>query len=214
VEAESTTETTATMTDTTPISQMSEVLRTEQINGGQLLILLGGVPNYGPGQVPKDANFGEIKLVIFSHHFVLSLPLLSLSLISPVTHRSHSLFIFDNVMDCFVILLGITFSFVVNFFFQKEDYRTEQAIDYYKSLSFRALEHNIEIDIFCGGLKNFQIKVLQNLVISCGGSITLHKEFATEFFNDIGLCILKCTHFGGYQGERGRMTLLKHALLI
>jgi hypothetical protein len=79
------------MTDVTLISQISEVHRSGQINGGQILILLGGVPNYGPGQVPKEANFGEIKLVISSLHLCSFSVSLSLSLSHFTSHSSKSL---------------------------------------------------------------------------------------------------------------------------
>jgi hypothetical protein len=140
-----------TVNDVAAIAQSGSNYRRPYTNGGQLLVMLGGIPNYGPGQVPKDANFSDIKM--------------------------------------------------------KEDYRTEQAIDYYKRLSLRALENNIEIDIFCGGLKNFQVKILQNLAMGCGGSLTLHKEFATEFFNNIRLCITKSIGYDGLFSLRHSRTL-------
>lgn len=44
-------------------SLINSDLQISNINGAQLLIVLGGIPNYGPGQVPKDANFSAIKMV-------------------------------------------------------------------------------------------------------------------------------------------------------
>ena len=47
------------------------------------------------------------------------------------------------------------------------------------------------IDLFCCGLKNFNIKILQTLALNNGGTIILHKDFGEEFAADLQMSLYR-----------------------
>lgn len=58
-------------------------------------------------------------------------------------------------------------------------------MSYFKEISLKAQEHDIGIDIFCIGLKQFHSNILQNLVLSNGGLVHMQKELFPEFSQNI-----------------------------
>lgn len=57
-----------------------------------------------------------------------------------------------------------------------------QSRSYFKNLSIKAQENDIIIDIYCGGLKEFHISLLQNLVLYNNGMIIIQKDFGSQEF--------------------------------
>ncbi|KAL6065862.1 Sec23/Sec24 trunk domain containing protein [Balamuthia mandrillaris] len=64
---------------------------------------------------------------------------------------------------------------------QKKQFYREEAAAYFKKLDMQALTANASIDLFCCGLKRFNVPVLQNLVLGNGGAVIMQKEFGAEF---------------------------------
>eukprot|EP00027_Filamoeba_sp_ATCC50430_P003743 CAMPEP_0168553362 /NCGR_PEP_ID=MMETSP0413-20121227/7213_1 /TAXON_ID=136452 /ORGANISM="Filamoeba nolandi, Strain NC-AS-23-1" /LENGTH=589 /DNA_ID=CAMNT_0008584045 /DNA_START=297 /DNA_END=2066 /DNA_ORIENTATION=+ len=65
---------------------------------------------------------------------------------------------------------------------QQESFQVEQATKYFKGLGLRCHQSDVEIDIICGGLKQFNIQLIQNLVLANGGTVILQKDFEGEDF--------------------------------
>eukprot|EP01114_Cavostelium_apophysatum_P002146 TRINITY_DN11871_c0_g1_i2.p1 TRINITY_DN11871_c0_g1~~TRINITY_DN11871_c0_g1_i2.p1 ORF type:complete len:924 (-),score=187.79 TRINITY_DN11871_c0_g1_i2:24-2708(-) len=84
----------------------------------------------------------------------------------------------------------------------QDAYQNEQAREYYKKIALRAHQHDVGIDIFCIGLKQFHTNILQNLVMSNGGLVIMQKDGSTnsdEFAENIELAIARtCGRQGSF----------------
>eukprot|EP01130_Rhizamoeba_saxonica_P003457 TRINITY_DN1463_c0_g1_i2.p1 TRINITY_DN1463_c0_g1~~TRINITY_DN1463_c0_g1_i2.p1 ORF type:complete len:696 (-),score=124.12 TRINITY_DN1463_c0_g1_i2:78-2165(-) len=81
-----------------------------------------------------------------------------------------------------------------------DDYAISDAYGYYRDLSSISQQHDVSINILCGGLRNFQVSILQNLVMQNGGHIVMNKEFGPQIEKD--LIHIFCDSIGknGYLG--------------
>eukprot|EP01090_Pellita_catalonica_P003204 TRINITY_DN12846_c0_g4_i1.p1 TRINITY_DN12846_c0_g4~~TRINITY_DN12846_c0_g4_i1.p1 ORF type:complete len:589 (+),score=80.93 TRINITY_DN12846_c0_g4_i1:128-1768(+) len=57
----------------------------------------------------------------------------------------------------------------------------ESASRLYREMSLKCNSLNFRVDIFCCGLRNFNVPVLQNLVLSCGGTVYAQKAYDEKF---------------------------------
>jgi len=72
---------------------------------------------------------------------------------------------------------------------EDEDYTDHEASEYYKEMAEAAHQEQVSIDVYCTGLRNLRVRVLQSLIATNGGFLLLVKDFGPRFAANLSLAL-------------------------